>query len=115
MSEFDAFENAAPTEEDPAAAFLAREQDQMAELEGEGFVVADGAETAGKFPRHLCVSALSVTVESTHPPTTYVNTCHTRGDTSPSSCPMLFMKKCVLFWDGVVDILRGRCILKTNH
>ena len=37
MSEFDAFASGAPTEEDPAAAFLAREQDQMAELEGEDF------------------------------------------------------------------------------
>lgn len=39
MSEFDAFEGAeqAPVEEDPAAAFLAREKDEMAELEGDGF------------------------------------------------------------------------------
>ena len=87
MSEFDAFENAAPTEEDPAAAFLAREQDQMAELEGEGFVVADGAETAGKFPRHLCFSVSAL------PTTSTLVIQESRGDTPPSSCPMLFMKK----------------------
>lgn len=42
MSEFDAFESAeAPqTEEDPAADFLAREQDQLAELEDNNFGVS---------------------------------------------------------------------------
>jgi clathrin light chain A len=47
MSEFDAFESAEPTqtEEDPAAAFLAREQDQLAGLEDDdGFGPSTGAE-----------------------------------------------------------------------
>ena len=36
MSEFDAFESA-QQEEDPAADFLAKEQDQLASIEGEDF------------------------------------------------------------------------------
>lgn len=46
MSDFANFESATGTEEDPAAAFLAREQDQMAELEGDGFA-AEGSEQTG--------------------------------------------------------------------
>ena len=38
MSDFDNFESAAPGEEDPAAEFLAREQDQLAGLEDDGFM-----------------------------------------------------------------------------
>ena len=47
MSDFDAFESAAPQqEEDPAAEFLAREQDQLAELEDDNFVITDAAPPA---------------------------------------------------------------------
>jgi len=40
MSDFDAFESSAPQEEDPAAEFLAREQDQLAGLEDDGYMPA---------------------------------------------------------------------------
>lgn len=40
MSDFDAFESSVPQEEDPAAEFLAREQDQLAGLEDDGYVPA---------------------------------------------------------------------------
>ena len=36
MADFNEFESA-PQEEDPAAEFLAREQEELAELEGENF------------------------------------------------------------------------------
>lgn len=40
MSDFDAFESSVPQEEDPAADFLAREQDQLAGLEDDGYMPA---------------------------------------------------------------------------
>jgi len=43
MADFDAFESAAPLEEDPAAEFLAREQDQLAGLEDDGFMPTQGS------------------------------------------------------------------------
>ena len=50
MADFDNFESAAPQqEEDPAADFLAREQDQLAGLEDDNFGVSqDAAPAAGK-------------------------------------------------------------------
>lgn len=44
MADFDQFASAEPTgqEEDPAAAFLAREQDQLAALEDDDFGISDG-------------------------------------------------------------------------
>lgn len=52
MAEFDNFEgSAAPQEEDPAAEFLAREQNEMAGLEDDSFGVAQPAPAAGKIPK----------------------------------------------------------------
>merc|ERR1711976_542109 len=51
MADFDQFASAEPTgqEEDPAAAFLAREQDQLASLEDDTFGVSDGQASQDAF------------------------------------------------------------------
>lgn len=48
LSEFESAEQPqAPTEDDPAAAFLAREQDQLAELEGDNLGADSSQPPAG--------------------------------------------------------------------
>ncbi len=47
MADFDNFEGANPTEEDPAAEFLAREQTELAGLEDDNFGGDSAAQESG--------------------------------------------------------------------
>ena len=58
----------APFEDDPAADFLAREQDQLAELGGDDFITSDDVPEAEAAPPPAAAMPLTETVTVAAPP-----------------------------------------------